>query len=180
MELFTLWRVSHSQTFTPHTYHPPQEMNFKANLLDGSLPDSWSNNKALISLETINVERNGITGSLPMSWGAENAMFQLKNLQLADNKLTGGLPDTWASTGAMRSLKTLDLRNNMMSGTIPDSWASSSALQALEAMWLKPGNPGLCGPIPPQLVNKVWGDGDATEIPCGTDAVGTTTLPVGP
>lgn len=39
-------------------------------------------------------------------------------------------------------------------------------------LWLKPGNPALCGPIPAMLVDKVWGDGDAEELECGSD--GTT------
>lgn len=35
----------------------------------------------------------------------------------------------------------------------------------------------MCGDIPPSLVDKVWGDGDATELPCGDATIVTNTAP---
>lgn len=87
---------------------------------------------------------------------------------MSDNRLSGVLPDTWGSSGAFRGLETIDVSGNAISGLIPASWGESGALQALEELDLKPGNPGLCGPIPDMLVSKVGDadDGDATLV-CG-------------
>ncbi|KAL8508182.1 hypothetical protein ACS0TY_018675 [Phlomoides rotata] len=106
-------------------------IDLSSNKLVGSIPESFSNLKGLISL---NLSRNGLTGSIIPGIGE---METLETLDLSSNQLSGKIPTGLAQ---LNSLAVLHLENNNLSGEIP----KSTQLQSFDASFYA-GNDGLCG-----------------------------------
>ncbi|KAK9804146.1 hypothetical protein WJX73_004986 [Symbiochloris irregularis] len=62
----------------------------------GRLPSQWGQSGGLRSLRTLNLSANVLTGSLPESWGNQ---LNLTDLELAYNSLRGTLPASWGDMG---------------------------------------------------------------------------------
>ncbi|KAL8512699.1 hypothetical protein ACS0TY_018989 [Phlomoides rotata] len=106
-------------------------IDHSSNKLVGSIPESFSNLKGLISL---NLSRNGLTGSIIPGIGE---METLETLDLSSNQLSGKIPTGLAQ---LNSLAVLHLENNNLSDEIP----KSTQLQCFDASFYA-GNDGLCG-----------------------------------
>ncbi|KAL8512687.1 hypothetical protein ACS0TY_018980 [Phlomoides rotata] len=114
-------------------------IDLSSNKLVGSIPESFSKLKGLISF---NLSRNGLTGSIIPGIGE---METLKTLDLSSNQLSGKIPTGLAQ---LNSLAVLHLENNNLSGEIP----KSTQLQSFDASFYA-GNDGLCGSPLPLCVN---------------------------
>ncbi|KAL8512658.1 hypothetical protein ACS0TY_018959 [Phlomoides rotata] len=106
-------------------------IDLSSNKLVGSIPESFSKLKGLISL---NLSRNGLTGSIIPGIGE---METLEILDLSSNQLSGKIPTGLAQ---LNSLAVLHLENNNLSGEIP----KSTQLQSFDASFYA-GNDRLCG-----------------------------------
>ncbi|KAL8508144.1 hypothetical protein ACS0TY_018637 [Phlomoides rotata] len=116
-------------------------IDLSSNKLVGSIPESFSKLKGLISL---NLSRNGLTGSIIPGIGE---METLETLDLSSNQLSGKIPTGLAQ---LNSLAVLHLENNNLSGEIP----KSTQLQSFNASFYA-GNDGLCGsPLPLEESNR--------------------------
>lgn len=91
---------------------------------------------------------NPFGGGIPPGWANRNSAPSLEIVKLQSMQLNGTLPSEWGTEGGLQKLRQLWLDGNELSGTIPASWAS---LPALEQVYVKPGNPKLCGPLPPGI-----------------------------
>ncbi|KAL8508137.1 hypothetical protein ACS0TY_018631 [Phlomoides rotata] len=114
-------------------------IDLSSNKLVGSIPESFSKLKGLISL---NLSRNGLTGSIIPGIGE---METLETLDLSSNQLSGKIP---TGLGQLNSLAVLHLENNNLSGEIP----KGTQLQSFDASFYA-GNDGLCGSPLPLCVN---------------------------
>ena len=134
-------------------------LRVSGNLLNGSIPSSWSKLKGL---EAIDLSNNNLSGDIPKNW---NDLYQL---DLSKNKLSSGIPWWMCSISSLRQLMlgdnnlieelssslqngtrlySLDLGNNKFSGVIP-KWIGER-MSSLEQLRLR-GNM-LIGDIPEQL-----------------------------
>ncbi|CAK0772056.1 hypothetical protein CVIRNUC_003924 [Coccomyxa viridis] len=150
------------------------------NYFTGSLPVEWQNMDAL---QTLDLVGNGLTYNLPDGWSSKGAASwpALRDLHLDANLMTGTLPASWGAGGSFPMLSNLTLANNNLSGSLPMSWGTNSQLvprfKNLQWLTLLPGNPGLCGGIPPGLtvLQKTGGGNTATtqylnDKPCSVSA----------
>ncbi len=66
-------------------------MNLDANLLEGTLPQTWGTNGSLPVIGLITLSRNLLTGSVPPSWGTVSGTPGFPSLKELD-LLPGGGP----------------------------------------------------------------------------------------
>lgn len=107
------------------------------NLLQGSLPLSFSN---LSAIDTLLLNNNQLSGSIPPD------MIKLTSLQvlnLANNSFVGSIPP---ELGSLTNLRTLNLGTNQLTGNIPTALGNISSLLELRLL-----NNQLSGPIPISL-----------------------------
>ncbi|CAH9135319.1 unnamed protein product [Cuscuta epithymum] len=110
-------------------------IDLSSNRLVGSIPESFSSLKGLISL---NLSRNSLTGRIIRGIGN---MDMLEAVDLSRNQLSGEIP---LGLGQLHFLAVLVLVNNNLTGEMP----SSPTLQGFDP-FLYAGNVGLCGlPLP--------------------------------
>ncbi|KAH6788672.1 hypothetical protein C2S51_003678 [Perilla frutescens var. frutescens] len=106
-------------------------IDLSSNRLVGSIPESFSSMRELISL---NLSRNNLTGNIITDIGE---MEMLECLDLSHNQLSGKIP---IGLARLHYLDVLDLSNNKLLGEIP----LSTQLQSFNAS-VYAGNNGLCG-----------------------------------
>lgn len=114
-------------------------LNFFANNLTGSIPDSIAELDSLLSLD---IEDCQLTGPIPASLGK---LSRLAAINLYNNQLSGNIP---AELGNLKNLNTLDLTHNHLTGGIP---ASLGNLSNLGVLYLASNQ--LTGSIPSSLGN---------------------------
>ena len=108
--------------------------------LDGYLPPELLQ---ISTLKSLNLSNNYFHGSLPPQW----ASTTLETLDLANNVLSGPLPTAYGDHQTFPALSMLNLQGNLLSGPLPiPEWTTGFAPQAV--LTLRPGNDGLCGPVP--------------------------------
>ncbi|KAK9806297.1 hypothetical protein WJX72_009102 [[Myrmecia] bisecta] len=166
-------------------------LDLGANQIRGDLPASWATNGSFPKLQTLNILVNNLTGTLPPEWGADADGFPaLKILDVSNNMLTGALPDAWGSLGFQGLQRLLVQNNNLtgglplswgmpprfadlnllaafgnkLSGAFPASWGEPGAFPSLKFLGLQPGNPDVCGAIPPRI--------NATTVYVGRNSTG--------
>ncbi|KAI3429894.1 hypothetical protein D9Q98_010205 [Chlorella vulgaris] len=171
---------------TPGTFPQLSTLGLDSNRLNGTLPTIWGSPRAMTYLRELYLQDNLMSGGLPASWGTPNGMPSLGFFSAGNNPLGGTLPAEWGQNASFPQLKTLDLNNSRLFGTLPPSWGDPSAMTQLDALrierndlsgsipaaWqahtnlsrlvLAPGNPRLCGPIPPNLPFSLCDDTDLT------------------
>lgn len=114
----------------------------------------------------------GLNGTLPPDWGSDGGLLKLRQLWIDGNNLSGGCPhsrcpggmklvrsncrsSSWQPVRCMppsRSLTCFAACCTLTAGTIPAEWTN---LPSLEYLFVKPGNPKLCGPLPEGVKFKV-------------------------
>ncbi|GCC52765.1 hypothetical protein SanaruYs_30040 [Chryseotalea sanaruensis] len=107
------------------------------NLLQGSLPLSFSN---LSAIDTLILNNNQLSGTIPPDL---SRLASLQVLNLANNSFTGSIP---SELGVLPNLRTLDLGTNQLTGSIPTTLGNISSLLELRLL-----NNLLSGPIPTSL-----------------------------
>ncbi|GAB4814550.1 hypothetical protein N2152v2_001596 [Parachlorella kessleri] len=145
--------------WTPGALPRLQELYLQTNKISGPLPDAWGRPDAFPDLTYLFLSRNPVGGTLPPEWGGNNSFPNLKVMALNDTQLTGTLPPEWGSGQGFQKLDALWLERNNLTGTIPPEWAGFEPLQRLI---IRPGNPHLCGPIPPNLPFSLCDDSDVS------------------
>lgn len=120
--------------------------------LKGMLPQNTETRLQLPKLRILDLSFNSFPGGIPPGWGLNNSGPHLELVYLRGLGLNGSLPSEWGSGGGLQRLRQLWVDANDLSGTIPASWAN---LPQLEQLYVKPGNPRLCGPLPPGIKFKV-------------------------
>ncbi|BDA50370.1 MDIS1-interacting receptor like kinase 2 [Coccomyxa sp. Obi] len=138
------------------------------NQLSGTIPQAL---QAMQALSLFNLIGNSFNGTLPEQLPASagvRAWPFLQHLHLDHNLLSGTLPASWGSGNSMSSLRNLTASFNSLSGSIPAAWGlinGKKQLPALKSLILQPGNPNLCGPIPPGVnVFQYLGGTDVTQM----------------
>ncbi|KAL4437441.1 hypothetical protein ABPG75_004580 [Micractinium tetrahymenae] len=137
------------------------ELTLQDNRLEGQLPASWGNPASWPRMRYFQLNGNPLAGTLPPEWGQQGSWPSLKILGLNSTRLTGPLPPEWGSAGAFKSADAFLLQRNNLTGAIPASWAQ---LRSLRRLVVRPGNPQLCGPIPPGLPFSVCTDEDVSCV----------------
>ncbi len=127
----------------------PPELGNLANLnsldlqrsqLTGEIPPELGN---LAKLETLSLGDNQLTGEIPPELGN---LATLGFLSLQHNQLTGEIPP---ELGNLANLGWLSLGDNQLTGRIPQELSRLSSLRRL----FFDGNPGLCAPGTPLIVD---------------------------
>ncbi|EIE22891.1 kinase-like protein [Coccomyxa subellipsoidea C-169] len=128
----------------------------------GTLPETWAAPGSFPSLRLLALDLNWrVTGPLPQTWGSSTGSFRkLEGLHLDHNLIQGSLPPSWGTNGGMASLHNISLTFNKLTGSIPPAWGNDTSgrrgFSALESLVLQPGNPGMCGSIPPGITVDQW------------------------
>ncbi|BDA46092.1 probable leucine-rich repeat receptor-like serine/threonine-protein [Coccomyxa sp. Obi] len=159
-------------------------LDLNYNALSGTLPPEW---KGMGAMSSLNIIGNNLQGSLPSQWsdnGARSWPF-LQELHLDGNLLNGSLPASWGAMSSMPSIRNITLMSNNLSGPIPSSWGVDGSGRArfsnLQALYLQPGNEGLCGIAPNGVsVFRKAGNADPEQVyslggPCPVDITATST-----
>jgi Protein tyrosine and serine/threonine kinase len=108
--------------------------------LDGYLPPELLQ---IGTLKQLNLSNNLFHGPLPPQWASQS----LTTLDLSNNVLSGPLPKNYGAEGVFPQLKYIFLHGNLLSGPLPTpQWTQGFAPGAV--IILRPGNDGLCGPVP--------------------------------
>jgi hypothetical protein len=108
--------------------------------LDGYLPPELLQ---IDTLKQLNLSNNLFHGPLPPQWASQS----LATLDLSNNVLSGPLPKNYGAEGVFPELKYIFLHGNLLSGALPvPQWTQGFAPGAI--IILRPGNDGLCGPVP--------------------------------
>ncbi|KAL4419356.1 hypothetical protein ABPG77_001583 [Micractinium sp. CCAP 211/92] len=124
-----------------------------ANALTGALPAEWGEPGWMASLEELYLQNNRLTGGLPPGWGGDRpGLSTLRLLNVSNNPELGGtLPSEWSRQHSFPALRSLGLSNVGLQGTLPPSWdcqdTSRCGLVQLETLWVDGNN--LSGPVPP-------------------------------
>ena len=158
-------------------------LNFAANSLTGSIPDSFGRLTNLRRLSLQNgrpnnqagsvspmdyLGANALTGSIPATLGSLTA---LTALSLAVNQLSGSIP---SSFGALTALTLLDLGSNLLSGSIPPTLGSLFQTSGIGTLQLSFNE--LTGPVTFIGSSKAgaagFGLGFRLRVPSRTDAPG--------
>ncbi|CAL5048439.1 unnamed protein product [Urochloa decumbens] len=139
--------LSLPNTFLNLTSLPPtlaalsslQLLNLSTCNISGTIPPSYG--ASLSSLRVLDLSSNALSGDIP---GELGALPSLQFLLLNSNRLTGGIPRSLAK---LSNLQTLCVQDNLLNGSISGELGALASLQQLRVG----GNPGLSGPIPPEL-----------------------------
>ena len=115
-------------------------LNLGANMVTGSIPDSFAN---LTNLSTLNLDNVTLTGGLNNSMVAK--WTSLTSISCRRSNLSGPFPD---ALGSLPLLNTIQLAQNQFSGSIPSSLGN---LQSLMVLALYENR--LTGEVPPELGN---------------------------
>ena len=108
--------------------------------LDGYLPPELLQ---ISTLTQLNLSNNVFHGPLPPQWASQS----LTTLDLSNNVLSGPLPTNYGVEDVFPELQFISLQGNLLSGPLPTpQWIQGFAPGAV--IILRPGNDGLCGPIP--------------------------------
>ena len=108
--------------------------------MDGYLPPELLQ---LTALKQINLSNNNFHGPLPPQWSS----ISLESLDLSNNVLSGPLPVSYGYKTTFPALRKVYLQGNLLSGPLPAAeWTTGFAREAM--ITLRPGNDGLCGPVP--------------------------------
>jgi hypothetical protein len=129
-------------------------LNLANNSIAGPLPESWGSSGAASfpALTSLDLGRNLLSGPLPAVWGSGGGFAQLTELHLQLNRLVGRVPEAWGEPDRLPRLTWLDLYGNRLFGPFPEGWGlKGGGVPRLTVLSLRPGNPGLCGKVPPQL-----------------------------
>lgn len=121
----------------------------------------------------------GLNGTLPPDWGSDGGLQKLRQLWIDGNNLSGAHRRVWRGQGPHQVGGVLALGGDFTpqhcvafahegmllrrpapapcpayaaAGTIPVEW---TRLPSLEYVYVKPGNPKLCGPLPEGINFKV-------------------------
>lgn len=149
-----------------------QNLDLSNNSFSGQLPTGWGSNSSFPALAHLLLSNNSLSGSLPAEWGGRGRWPALAGLYLQNNNFTGQqivgqmcspFQMVDADTAGCLSLHSPGLcateeghiqyvpeqRECLGAGGLPDAWYNSSAaFPQLGELLLRPGNPGLCGPLP--------------------------------
>ncbi len=108
--------------------------------LDGYLPPELLQ---IDTLKQLNLSNNLFHGPLPPQWTSQS----LTTLDLSNNVLSGPLPKNYGAEGVFPQLQYIFIQGNLLSGALPTPhWTQGFAPGAV--IILRPGNDGLCGPVP--------------------------------
>jgi len=108
--------------------------------LDGYLPPELLQ---IDTLKQLNLSNNLFYGPLPPQWASKS----LTTLDLSNNVLSGPLPTNYGAEGVFPQLKNILIHGNLLSGPMPiPQWTQGFASRS--TIILRPGNNGLCGPVP--------------------------------
>lgn len=133
----------------PDAFKNLTDLDLSLNALKGPLSPDWGEEGGFTSLQNLDLSNNSFSGQLPAGWGGNSSFPALAHLLLSNNSLSGSLPAGWGSRGRWPALAGLYLQNNNFTGSLPEAWYNrSAAFPQLGELLLRPGNPGLCGPLP--------------------------------
>lgn len=108
--------------------------------LDGYLPPELLQ---IDTLKQLNFSDNLFNGPLPPQWASKS----LTTLDLSNNVLSGPLPKNYGAEGVFPQLKYIFIQGNLLSGPLPiPQWTQGFAPGS--SIIIRPGNNGLCGPVP--------------------------------
>jgi len=98
----------------------------------------------LPDLQVLNLSDNSFSGTLPPQWASKS----LTTLDLSNNLLSGPLPVAYGSKETFFKLSSIYLQGNSFSGSLPGPEWTSIGFAPQATIVLRPGNQGLCGPVP--------------------------------
>ncbi|CAL8464770.1 g4305 [Coccomyxa elongata] len=171
LEVITVARCNHTgQLTSAWVKNLPilSVVDLSYNQLSGTIPQALQAMQALSSFTLVGNSFNGtLPEQLPASAGVHAWPF-LQGLHLDHNLLSGTLPASWGTSNSMASLRNITASYNSLTGSIPAAWGSTNGkkqLPALNSLILQPGNPKLCGPIPPGVtVFEYLGGTNVTQV----------------
>lgn len=95
-------------------------------------------------LQILDLSNNQFSGNLPPQWSSQSLLF----LDLSYNILSGPLPIAYGSQDTFPTLQTFALQGNLLTGALPIPGWTSTGFGTESLVTLRPGNDGLCGPVP--------------------------------
>ena len=95
-------------------------------------------------LQILDLSNNQFSGNLPPQWSSQSLLI----LDLSYNILSGPLPIAYGSQDTFPTLQTFALQGNLLNGALPIPGWTSTGFGTESLVTLRPGNDGLCGPVP--------------------------------